>query len=85
MSTWTDLVEAMKRVQEMKQVVICEPHMVLQVETLIQRSGMGHAWRVQSSPHCPAGKLILVRDVDPEPLPVAPVNWGGPYDEATLF
>lgn len=73
MSAWTDLVDAMRTVRQTKQLVICEPHMVQQVDTLIQRYDMGHCWRAAPSAHCPKGKLILVRDMDlPDPAPEPP-------------
>lgn len=68
MPAWSDLVEAMKTVGEMKQLVICEPHMAAQVDALIQRSGMAHLWRAEGSARCPKGKLILVRD-QPDLIP----------------
>jgi hypothetical protein len=62
MSAWTDLVEALRTVQPVKQVVVCEPHMVQQVETLIQREDMSQYWRVHGSQHCTEGVLYIIRD-----------------------
>lgn len=60
--TLEDLADALRDVQSMRKIVICEPGQQLKIETLILRYGMDHLWTVQESRRCPAGKLLIIKD-----------------------
>lgn len=60
--TFEELTEAIKGLEDMRRIVICEPGKSLKIQALLVRYGVDELWAVRESQHCPEGKLILINE-----------------------